>query len=172
VRHIDAPVYPQRMKATRAIVALSVTLLLAGCASVPAVRSEPAVSSTRAEAPVENPNPPTPGEVSDAPAPVVGTDARVKSRALMDSEARQGAETQFLEFLESEGPVASFSDAQLVRAGNDACDAMDRNESVRSVVSAAVASLQDPPGNAGFIIFAFATGSLCPEHGTYLADHD
>ena len=154
------------MTTSRAIVALSTLLLLTGCASAPSVAptpSEPAVSATHAGAPLQD---------TGSPAPEDTTDTRARSRALMDSEAREGAETQFLEFLDSEAPVASFSDAQQVKAGNAACDAMDRNESVRSVISATEALLQDPPQNAGFIIFAFATGSLCPEHGTYLADHD
>jgi hypothetical protein len=116
------------------------------------------VSATHSEAPLEN---------TGGPAPEESTDVRFRSRALMDTKAREGAETQFLEFVNFESPGIGFADEQLVKAGNVACDGMDHGDSSKSIFSAVGALLPDASAGSVPIVAVVASGTLCPEHRGY-----
>ena len=85
----------------------------------------------------------------------------------MDSKARVGAETQFLEFVNFESPGIGFSDEQLVKAGNIACDGMDLGETYTTIFSAVAAVLPDASVGSVPIVAVVASGTLCPEHRGY-----
>jgi len=85
----------------------------------------------------------------------------------MDSKARVGAETQFLEFVNFESPGIGFSDEQLVKAGNIACDGMDLGDSSKSIFAAVGAVLPDASVGSVPIVAVVASGTLCPEHRGY-----
>lgn len=128
-----------------------------GCAAAESDESpEPTVNAT------------TSGPRETVPAAESGADEALPSRAEMDEATRILAEAVFLQTLREEPGLAAVSDDVLVAAGDAGCDAMDRGDSLQSVlivVAAMATGASDTDSIA--ILTGVASGVLCPEHADY-----
>ena len=137
--------------------AMSVSLLLAGCAS--ATRDS---VSTSIDAATKTP------ESTITAEPAESLPAAVPSRAEMSALERNVAESVFLSSVATEVGLTGIADDRLVAAGDAACDSMDRGDSSRAayiVVAGLLPELTEIEQPVGITVMAQSV--LCAEHSNY-----
>lgn len=111
-------------------------------------------------------------ESAPSPSPSPVSDDALPDRADMDQATRIIAEAVFKNLVSESLGADTGASAVLVAAGDGACDAMDRGDSVRSVlivVAGMMPTLKEIDDAA--TIAGAASGTLCPEHTDYTDAH-